>query len=272
VGQDALDHFQSSQKQLSEQVADLRARNRELEAYAHMIAHDIKDPLHIMGAIADLISHTPNLARQDLEEYMQQIRSTGTEMSRTIDNLLLFAEVLDAEAPRGVVHMDQVVANVLARLNHFICEQQAQLSLPEVWPDAVGYGPWIEDVWANYLSNAIKYGGQPPRVELGASVLPDGNVRFWMRDHGPGIPLEVQTLLFTPFSQIGRLPNQGQGLGLSIVLHIIKKMGGKVAVESEVGQGSLFSFTLPAAASLESDPGVDKPSPTDACGRGWFVL
>ena len=127
--------------------------------------------------------------------------------------------------------------------------QQAQLILPQVWPDAGGYGPWIEEVWTNLRSNALKYGGRPPCVELGVSGSSDGMLRFWTRDNGPGIPSEACASLFAqgnPLSQRGRM---GDGLGLPIVHNIVNKLGGQVGVESEEGQGSLFFFTLPAAVS-----------------------
>ena len=182
-------------------------------------------------------------------ECLGQIKSTAYEMKNIIRSLLLFAEVSKAEAPRGAVQMEQVLANVQARLSYMIREQQAQLILPEAWPDAVGYGPWIEEVWANFLSNAIKYGGQPPRVEFGASTSSDGMLRFWTRDNGPGIPSEERTALFTRGNPLRRLSEVGDGLGLPIVHNIVEKLGGEVGVESEVGSGSLFFFTLPAAAS-----------------------
>jgi two-component system, sensor histidine kinase and response regulator len=130
-----------------------------------------------------------------------------------------------------------------------IREQQAQLILPQVWPDAVGYGPWIEEVWANFLSNALRYGGRPPHVELGTLARSDGMLRFWTRDNGPGIPPETCTRLFTSGGQISRLSHSGDGLDLPIVHNIVEKLGGEVGVESEEGQGSLFFFTLPAAAA-----------------------
>ena len=74
-------------------------------------------------------------------ECLGQIKSTAYEMKNIIRSLLLFAEVSQAQAPRGAVQMDQVLANVQARLSYMIEEQQAQLILPEAWPDAVGYGP-----------------------------------------------------------------------------------------------------------------------------------
>jgi signal transduction histidine kinase len=126
-----------------------------------------------------------------------------------------------------------------------IDEHQAEIILPESWPQAVGYSPWIEEVWANYLSNGIKYGGEPPRLELGATKQADGFVRFWVHDQGPGISVEDQTRLFTPFTQLEQVRATGHGLGLSIVRRIVEKLGGEVGMESEVGKGSTFHFTLP---------------------------
>jgi len=170
-------------------------------------------------------------------------------MNQIINNILLFAEVSKAEAPLQPVQMARVVAKVQDRLSHMIKEQQAQIIIPEAWPDAIGYAPWLEEVWANYLSNALKHGGNPPRVELGASAQSDGMVRFWTRDYGPGLPTKVQAHLFKPFNQIDSFNDKKPSLGLSIVLTIVEKLGGQVGVESKPGQGSLFFFTLPAELS-----------------------
>jgi signal transduction histidine kinase len=142
--------------------------------------------------------------------------------------------------------MDHLVSEVLQRFDSMVAEQQAEILAPQTWPTSLGYGPWIEEVWANYLSNAIKYGGQPPRVVLGATPMPDGMVRFWVRDNGPGLEPESQAQLFTPFTRLALDNTEGHGLGLSIVRRIVEKLGGQVGVESTVGQGSTFYFTLPA--------------------------
>ena len=146
--------------------------------------------------------------------------------------------------------MGQIVNEARQRLAHMSQECGAEMVLPQAWPQAAGYGPWIEEVWANYLSNALKYGGTPsaaPRVELGATEQPDGLVRFWVRDHGPGLTPEQQAHLFTPFTRLDR-SCKGHGLGLSIVRRIIEKLGGQAGVESAgiPGEGSRFYFTLPA--------------------------
>ncbi|NIU99771.1 MAG: hybrid sensor histidine kinase/response regulator, partial [Phycisphaerae bacterium] len=126
-------------------------------------------------------------------------------------------------------------------------EYRGEIIFPKTWPVAQGYAPWIEEVWTNYLSNALKYGGRPPRLELGAKRQSDGMIRFWVRDNGPGLKPETQATLFTEFTRLTEVRAQGHGLGLSIVRRIIEKLGGEVGFDSEnvPGQGSAFYFTLP---------------------------
>lgn len=246
---DVFNGLQLSNEQLHEHIVTLQAKNKDLEAYARTVAHDLKEPLAVMVLTSNLINKIPDLTHDELDEYLQQIRSTAYQMNTIINTLLLFARVGRAEAPVERVDMGWVVKNVRDRLSHMINEYQAQLDLPQSWPDALGYAPWLEEVWANYISNALKHGGQPPRVELGASPQTDGMVRFWTRDNGPGLPPHEQARLFAPLSRINPIDARGEGFGLSIVLRIVEKLGGKVGVESELGKGSQFFFTLPADVS-----------------------
>lgn len=247
--QDVFEDLQRSKVQLRRQISALQARNRDLEEYVHMVAHDLKEPLVVLAITSNLVTNIPDLNSGKLQEYVRQMGLTAQEMKRIINNLLLFAKVNAAEAPVEPVHMERVVANVQDRLSHLIREQQARIVLPEMWPLAIGYEPWIEEVWTNYLSNALKYGGRPPYLELGASTGTDDVVRFWVRDNGPGIPPAVHSRLFTSLNEIGRLTIPEHGLGLPIVQRIVEKLRGQVGVESEAGMGSLFFFTLPAVQS-----------------------
>jgi signal transduction histidine kinase len=171
-------------------------------------------------------------------------------MTNIIEELLLLASVRKVEDVEiEALNMATIVSEVLERLADMIAEHQAEIITPEAWPAALGHGPWVEEVWVNYVSNALKYGGQPPRVELGGKAPGEahGQVRFWVRDNGAGLSAEDQARLFTPFTQIHQARAKGHGLGLSIVQRIAEKLGGQVGVESKVGQGSVFFFTLPSA-------------------------
>jgi signal transduction histidine kinase len=235
-----------SERRLLEDSASLQSRNAELDAFAHTVAHDLKEPLALIVTASALIRGFTDLPRQKLEDMLQRIESSAIEASRIVDGLLLLSQVRKVEAPREPVDMSALVADARNRLSETIQQQEAVVVVPERWPAAVGYGPWLTEVWTNYLSNALKYGGQPPRVELGAALQPDGMVRFWARDNGSGVPPEARERLFIPFSEFGKIRISGHGLGLSIVLQIVEKLGGEVGVESEIGKGSLFYFTLPA--------------------------
>ena len=152
-----------SESHLREDAAVLQARNEELDAYAHTVAHDLKIPLTIIIAASDLINTVPNLTPDEVKDSLQQIKSTAFEMDSIIDNLLLLSEVRSVDAPAEPVDMAKAVDHVQTRLSYMIRERHARVICSKTWPTAVGYMPWIEEVWANYLSNALKYGGKPPR-------------------------------------------------------------------------------------------------------------
>jgi len=111
----------------------------------------------------------------------------------------------------------------------------------------------VEEVWENYLSNALKYGGRPPRVEVGATVQSEGWIKFWVRDNGPGFSVQQRQRLFKPFSQLQKGDRRGHGLGLSIVKRIIDKLGGEVGVEHAPVEGSSFYFVLPAVPDAPAE-------------------
>jgi signal transduction histidine kinase len=168
-------------------------------------------------------------------------------MNTIIYELLLLSSVRKGELEIIPLNMAAIVREARGRLNYMIEEHKAEISDPRDWPVAVGYTPWVEEVWVNYISNALKYGGKPPQLELGATPQDDGMIRFWIKDNGPGLTPEQQEMLFIPFSRLNQADIEGHGLGLSIVQRIIEKLGGSVGVESSVGQGSTFYFNLPSA-------------------------
>jgi two-component system, sensor histidine kinase and response regulator len=173
----------------------------------------------------------------------------GHKLGNIIEELLLLAGVRKTEVVLEPLDMHAIVTESVQRLADMFQQQGVQVRLPETWPPVLGYAPWIEQVWINYLSNGCKYGGQPPVLELGAEMIPAEQVRFWVRDNGLGITPADQARLFVPFTRLEQARAQGYGLGLSVVRRIVEKLGGQVGVESAgvPGQGSTFYFTLPGA-------------------------
>jgi PAS domain S-box-containing protein len=229
---------------------------QELDAFAHTVAHDLKNPLHLLLSYAYLLREDYGAQLDDLgRKYVDEVLQSGTKMNGIIDELLVMAEMRQSEVQAVPLDMGRIVDEACRRVAHLSAQYQAEIVVADAWPRALGYGLWVEEVWVNYLSNALKYGGRPPRVEVGADVQPDGMVRFWVSDNGSGLAPEEQARLFTPFTQLTRVRARGYGLGLSIVRRIVEKLNGRVGVESEVGHGSRFYFTLPAAGPDEESSG-----------------
>jgi signal transduction histidine kinase/DNA-binding NarL/FixJ family response regulator len=235
---------------LQQRTAQLQARNEELDAFAHTVAHDLKNPLtNIIGFAEVLDKHYNRMSAEEMRSHLHRIAQNGRKMDRIIDELLLLAGVRKMEVKVEPLDMSSIVGEAVQRLADMIEERRAEIRLPDTWPAALGHAPWVEEVWVNYLSNAIKYGGRPPRIEIGATVQPDGMVRFWVRDNGPGLPPEAQARLFTPFTRLDEVRAEGHWLGLSIVRRIVARLGGQVGVQSELGRGSTFTFTLKSATT-----------------------
>lgn len=233
---------------------ELQARNEELDAFAHTVAHDLKSPLSPLIGLARFLEESYQMMSQaEIMDTLHIIVRSGNKMSNIISELLLLAQVRQTEVDMEPLDMAYIVSEAQQRLDHMVEETQAQVILPEAWPDALGYGPWIEEVWINYLSNAMKYSGDSPRIELGGAAQADGMVKFWVKDCGPGISPDQQQWLFAEFRKLSQVRAEGHGLGLSIVRRIVEKLGGKVGIESEgiAGQGSRFIFTLPSAPELK---------------------
>jgi signal transduction histidine kinase len=227
------------------QNLELQAHVEELDAFAHTVAHDIKGSLGpVIGFASVLRDDYARLTIEDQQKCLDNLVHAARKLNNVVDELLLLAEMRKTEVVMEPLSMASIVAEAQQRLAPMIQEYGAEIVLPAAWPAAEGHGPWVEEIWVNYLGNAIKYGGQPPRLQLGAQTQPDGMARFWVRDNGRGLTPEEQARLFKPFVRLDRVRANGHGLGLSVVRHIVEKLGGQVGVSSAPGQGSEFSFTL----------------------------
>ncbi len=235
---------------MEQYARELEVRNEDLNAFAHTVAHNLKAPLTHVILAADLLELHASSMSDECVPYVKSIVNYGRKMTEIIDELLLLAEVRSRDDLLLLpLQMLRIVKDVETRLDTLAAQHNATFVISEEdgeWPQVIGYAPWIEEVWSNYLTNAIKYGGQPPVVEIGSTQLANGMVQFWVRDNGEGIPLDDQRTLFQPFARLKPYNTDGHGLGLSIVRRIIEKLGGQVGVESTVGKGSVFSFTLPS--------------------------
>lgn len=238
-----------AEEALRQYAADLQANNEELDAFAHTVAHNIKNLLGALTGLAEfLVSDYATLPLDQIEETLEAIAQSGRKTTNIVDELLILASVRRADVEVQPLNMAEIVTEVRHRLAPMITQSQATMVLPTHWPIGLGHAPWVEEVWVNYINNAIKYGGCPPYITLGATMQADGMIRFWVEDNGPGLTPEEREGLFIPFTRLKQVAVEGHGLGLSIVHRIVDKLGGEVGVEPKQGSdhGSTFYFTLPA--------------------------
>jgi PAS domain S-box-containing protein len=236
---------------------ELQALTAELEAYDYTVAHDLKNPLSIIVGSAELLSGIlAHVEGEGPRRALKNILQGTRRMNDIVESLLVLASARSNEVRIQAVDMAVILADVCRALEPEISRTGAELHLVDDWPPVLGYAPWIESVWTNYVSNGLKYGGSPPRLDIGFDVDeampradPSGKemVRFWIRDWGPGLTEEEQSRLFAPFSRLDRPERLGHGLGLAIVRRIVEKLGGRLGVDSRPGEGSTFWFTLPRA-------------------------
>jgi signal transduction histidine kinase len=228
----------------------LRQQNADLEAYARTVAHDLKNPLTAMLTAAQMILMQDGGDPGTIRSLTSMILRAGQGAAETVDSLLALAGVRQSDVVVRPLQMDTIVQGALRRVSALVAEHGGTVSVPDHWPAAGGYAPWVELVWANYLSNGLKYGGRPPQLAVGADCDGDEMVRFWVRDNGPGLKPEARAKLFVEW---GRQHEgvEGHGLGLALVRRIVERLGGTVGITDDDGAGTTFFFTLPRAHQAE---------------------
>ncbi|MCB8946685.1 MAG: tetratricopeptide repeat protein [Ardenticatenaceae bacterium] len=233
-------------KSVQQEAKIYKQKTAELDTYARSVAHDLKQPVAALLGYSELLlemqaEELPDMLPTNILEKMAQ---SAEFASQIIDALLLLATIDKTEVNLRPINMETALGNVLLRLQPMIEQHQGRIILPDTWETAVGYQPWVEEIWANYLSNGLKYGGEAPVITISCEPYSTNMIRYWVKDNGPGIPLELSDKLFDELKR-PRLAKNSHGFGLSIVRRIVDKLGGTAGFKSEPAQGSQFFFTLP---------------------------
>lgn len=232
---------------------NLEQKISELDAFGHMVAHDLKNPLSVICiSIESLVNDFSSAGNEKTNRKLRYINDGTKHMISIIESILLLAGLKKIDRSEfEIFSISECIDEALKRMEYNIESNGVKVSKPDSWPLIFGYAPWITEVWVNYISNAVKYGGNPslgkrPFIELGYDKPENSrHIRFWVKDNGEGIAKDKESTLFKEFTRLHIGNKEGHGLGLSIVKTIIDKFNGAVGVESELGKGSLFYFTLP---------------------------
>lgn len=235
---------------LQQQLSQHEGVIRDLDAYAHTVAHDLKNPLHLVIGYAELLQMDDgdDSLPQEKIDSLKMVLTGARKIQQIVDALLDVATLQQAEFTAVPVNMQAVFDEAREQVQYMVENRHATITIEGTLQAALGYAPWLEQVWINYLTNAMKYGGRPPQVTVGTQQQPDGQIRYWVRDNGNGILPEQQASLFKDFSRLQTKSGiEGHGIGLATILRIVEKLGGTVGVDStgQPGEGSIFYFTLP---------------------------
>jgi PAS domain S-box-containing protein len=249
--QQSRDLLSRAKKEAEEAVGELARSNRDLEQFASVSSHDLKEPLRMVTAFLSLLNErlTGCLDPQS-EEYIKIAMMSATRMQELIDDLLVYSCVA-REAASSIVSAADAARLAIQNLETGIREADATVrvkALPAVKANAAE----LTQVFQNLISNAIKFrGSMNPEVEVGA-VRDDGLWRFSVKDNGIGIDPVYQDRLFKIFNRLHTTDDYpGTGIGLAVCKKIVDRQGGRIWVESEPGRGSTFNFTLPAVLETE---------------------
>jgi len=243
----ALDAAVESNNLLKKEIIEKEKLIADLDAYARSVAHDLKNPIGgVIGLTEFIKDDILNQNNEQAFELLDMLNEQGQKMLKIVDELLLLARIRKEDIQPVEIDMYSIIIDAINRQKQQIKDRGATFEIPEKWAVVKGHPQWIEEVWVNLISNAIKYGGDPPNIVIGTEKLANGWNRFWIQDNGNGLPAELLEKLFTDFERLGQQKIEGHGLGLSITKRIIEKLGGQVMVTSKniPGSGCVFSFTL----------------------------
>lgn len=227
--------------------ANLARSNQELEQFAYVASHDLQEPLRKIAGFTELLANRYKGELDDkADSYMGYIVDGATRMRTLINDLLSYSRVMRSTKELADTDCSEVFSKVLKDMEIAVKESNAEIScgpLPVVRGDQVQLG----QLFQNLIGNAIKYRGVgAPRIEVTA-VRQQGDWLFSVRDNGIGIAPEFFERIFAIFQRLHtRTEYPGTGIGLAVCQKIVERHGGRIWLESSVGNGSTFFFTIPA--------------------------
>jgi light-regulated signal transduction histidine kinase (bacteriophytochrome) len=237
-----------AEEALKEKTQELARSNKDLEQFAYVASHDLQEPLRMVTSYVQLLARRyKSKLDSDADEFINFAMDGAIRMQKLINDLLNYSRMSIQGKELEPADCETVLNQSLNNLKVAIDENGALVthdSLPTVMAD----NPQLVELFQNLIGNAIKFRGtEPPRVHISAGRNGNGWT-FSVRDNGIGIAPEYAKRIFVIFQRLhSREKYAGTGIGLAICQRIVERHGGHIWVESEVGKGATFYFTLPAS-------------------------
>lgn len=231
---------------VEERTSELKEANRELEAFSYTVSHDLQAPLRVIKGYGNMLLET-QAAKLDGEgtQLLHVINDNAKQMSQLINDLLRFSKLGKSPINLTGVNMKKVVDSVVDEIRLANYGSKVKIRIGEL-PITNCDEALIRQVWANLISNAVKYSAKTtqPIVEIGAEQRDEAKV-YYVKDNGTGFDMQYANKLFKVFSRLHSSADfDGTGIGLATVERIITKHGGKIWANSQPNEGASFYFTL----------------------------
>jgi PAS domain S-box-containing protein len=242
----AEEALRRSHDELKERTAELARSNADLQQFAYVASHDLQEPLRAVVSYLQLLERRyAGKLDEKADKYITHAVEGGLRMQRLINDLLAYSRVETRGKTPGVVDVERVVDDALRNLRVTIGENDVVITRDPMPPIRADQAQ-LTQVFQNLIANAIKFRSDaPPQIRVGAQPQDDG-WRFSVTDNGIGIDMKHADQIFVIFQRLHtRRAYAGTGIGLAICKRIIERHGGRIWVESELGKGSTFYFTLP---------------------------
>jgi PAS domain S-box-containing protein len=254
---------------VAQRTAQLEETNQELEAFTYSVSHDLRAPLRtIQGFAAALLEDCGEQLEDFCRSYVDSIVDDAVQMNELITDLLSYSRLTRTQINLQPVALDEIVDEALRQLSAQIAEKQAQIEVAAPLPVVMAHRSTLIQAVTNLLNNAIKFiePNFQPQIDIFATTERQDNhdwIRLSIVDNGIGIAPEHQERVFRVFERLhGAERYPGTGIGLAIVRKGLDRMGGRVGVESQLGQGSRFWLALPSALLAQSNLTHDPTPPS----------
>jgi len=245
--QEEITERTASEKKLAQLLTEVETVNQELDSFAYIVSHDLKAPLRGIDSLANwFLEDYGDRVDSEGKELLNLLKTRVEKMHNLIDGILQYSRVGRLEEEKQVVNLNVLLEDVIDMIDP---PKEIEIQIQEKLPNIIGEKIRLQQLFQNLLSNAIKFIDKPfGKITIG--YVEDGDDwKFSVSDNGIGIDAEHHFRIFQVFQKLSAESNS-TGIGLAVVNKIVDLHGGKIWVESEVGQGSTFFFTLPKSACI----------------------